>query len=113
MRNGQRGRTGPPRWTPGQGPPEVVLVGATERLQDEVARITAAAGIVLRLADGAPQPGPAADGATLLLAGGAAGGVPGACGDVIVVGFAAESARPWGAAAPFGPPRRAGGARGP
>src|SRR3954452_11601132 len=105
MRNGQRGRTGPPRWTPGEAPPEVVLVGATERLQDDVARIAAAAGMALRVADGPPQPGAAAERATLLLAGGAAGGVPGAGGDVIVVGFAAESARLWELAAAVGAQR--------
>jgi secretion/DNA translocation related CpaE-like protein len=105
MRNGQRGRTGPPRWTPGQAPPEVVLVGATERLQDDVARIAAAAGMALRVADGPPQPGAAAERATLLLAGGAAAGVPGAGGDVIVVGFAAESARLWELAAAVGAQR--------
>lgn len=102
MRNGVRGREAPRRWTPGQAPPEVVLVAATERLQDEVARIAAAAGMALRVADGPGQPGVAADGATVLLAGGATGGVPGGVGDVIVVGFAAESVRLWELAAAVG-----------
>ncbi|NKX53406.1 septum site-determining protein Ssd [Arthrobacter mobilis] len=99
MRKGQQGRPGPRRWTPAQAPPEVVLVAASARLQDEVARIAAAAGLAVRAVERVPEPGGAAEGAAVLLGGAAAAGLPRAAGDVIVVGFPEESARLWELAA--------------
>ncbi|MFD1214835.1 septum site-determining protein Ssd, partial [Arthrobacter sp. GCM10027362] len=99
MRNGQRWQARLPSWMPVQAPPEVVLVAASERLQDEVARIAAAAGMALRVAERASELGGMPEGATVLLAGSAPVNLPRAVGDVIVVGFPGESARLWELAA--------------
>ncbi|MET1152667.1 septum site-determining protein Ssd [Arthrobacter sp.] len=87
-------------WRPAEAT-DVVLLGGTGRLRDEIARIVAAAGLALRLEPSREAPVTAA-GATPVLLGTGFARVPRAAAEIIVVGFIDEAAALWDLAASTG-----------
>jgi secretion/DNA translocation related CpaE-like protein len=87
-------------WRPAEAT-DVVLLGGTDRLRDEIARIAAAAGLALRPAS--PKEGPVtAAGAAPVLLGTGYARVPRTTAEVIVVGFVDEAPALWDLAASTG-----------
>ncbi|MEV7646329.1 septum site-determining protein Ssd [Arthrobacter sp. NPDC089319] len=87
-------------WRPAEAT-DVVLLGGTDRLRDEIARIAAAAGLALRAEP--PRDAPvAAAGATPVLLGTGYARVPRTTAEVIVVGFIDEAPALWDLAASTG-----------
>ncbi len=87
-------------WRPAEAT-DVVLLGGTDRLRDDIARIAAAAGLALRPESPREAPVPAA-GATPVLLGTGYARVPRTTAEVIVVGFVDEAPALWDLAASTG-----------
>jgi secretion/DNA translocation related CpaE-like protein len=89
------------RWKPAEAT-EAVLIGGTDRLRDEVARIAAAAGLGLRADPPTGAPAPVAGASPVLLGTAGYSRPPRTESEVIVVGFADEAAALWDLAAAAG-----------
>ena len=85
-------------WTPRHDGAEVLLVTASARLRDEVARVAAAAGVDVRLLE-VQEAGHIPEGSVVVLGSDAAARLPRLAADVIVAGFPDESTLLWEQAA--------------
>jgi secretion/DNA translocation related CpaE-like protein len=85
-------------WTPRHDGAEVLLVTASVRLRDEVARVAAAAGVEVRLLE-VQEAGQIPEGSVVVLGSDAAARLPRLAADVIVAGFPDESMLLWEQAA--------------